>query len=196
MDGEVTIQQPLTLRGFCESVFLENSKDWPPDECTIAQEFVAFFQIDTFPTLGTLQRLCHTLGMRVREQDLPKGIRGFNHHYEDHREIVIGTTRREAQALGSREHTLLHEVREQIEYEFHKIGHPVATNSDKEHRADHFASFVRLYASGKAALPLATDLFSEASSGLAKFGMIVLAVIVSLGFALSCLALPQWEDKL
>ncbi len=196
MDSEITIQQPLTLRGFCETVFLENSKNWPPDESAIAQEFVSFFRIETFPTLGTLQRLCHALGMRVCVQELPKGIRGFNHHYEDRREIVIGATKPEAQALGSREHTLLHELREQIEYEFRKIGHPVASDLDKEQRADHFASFVRLYASSNAAAPFVTDIFSKAKSGWATVGLIVLLIIVGLGFSLSCWALPQWEDKL
>jgi hypothetical protein len=52
--------------------------------------------------------------------------------------------------LGSQEHTLLHELREQIEFEFRKIGRPVVSNAaDQEDRAESFASSVRSLASMK-----------------------------------------------
>lgn len=196
MDENVTIEPPLTLRGFCESVSQKHAQKWPPSESTLAEEFVSYFQFDDFPTLGYLQQLCIRLGVTVSFRELPKGIRGFNHAYEDQREILIGNVRPEAEDLGSRTHTLLHELREQIEFEFRKVGHPVVNGADNEERAEGFAIATRLYASGKAAFPVMGEFVSDATSRLAKFGWIVLFVVVSLAFSLSCIALPKWEDQL
>jgi hypothetical protein len=195
MDGEVTIEQPLTLRGFCEAAFAKHSKSWPPSESALAHEFIAYFRLEQFVTLDCLQTLCQKLEMSVRIAELPKGIRGYNHAYGNKREILVGTTGPRAVVLGSQEHTLLHELRELIEYEFRKAGHPVAGPSDQEERAETFASSVRSFASMKGLERIFGDI-SEIKSGWAQFAAILLMVIVLLGYSLTCLALPQWEDKL
>lgn len=98
--------------------------------------------------------------------------------------------------LCSQEHTLLHELREQIEFEFRKIGRSVAlTAADQEDRAESFASLVRGFASMKGLEELFGDI-PEIKSGWAQFGAILLMVIVCLGYSFTCFALPQWEDKL
>ncbi len=177
MDSEITIQPPLTLHGFCESVFQEYSKNWPPTENVIATDFVSFLKIDTFLTPDKLQQLCETLGVIVRFQELPKGIRGFNHTYQNKREIVIGNIGPRAVLLGSREHTLLHELREQIEYEFRKAGHPTTNDADKEERAELFAISVRNFASARAMLDIYQDAIPNAKSGWVQVGLIVLLIV-------------------
>lgn len=196
MDGEITIQQPLTLRGFCETFLLEHSKVWPPSESTLAHEFITYLRLEQFVTLDCLQTLCQKLGVTVRVEELPKGIRGYNHAYGDKREILVGTAGPRATVLGSQEHTLMHELREQIEFEFRKIGRPVASNAaDQEDRAENFASSVRSLASMKG-LEKFWGETSEIKSGWAQFGTILLMVIVFLGYSLACFALPHWEDQL
>jgi hypothetical protein len=195
MGAEVTIEQPQTLRGFCETAFLKHSKSWPPDESALADEFIAYFRFEKFATLDYLQNLCQRLGMSVRIEELPKGIRGYNHAYGDKREIVVGTAGPRATVLGSQEHTLLHEIREQIEFEFRKSGHPVATGADQEHRAERFASSVRSFASMHGLKTLLGDI-PEIQSGWGRFGAILLLIIFLFGYSLACFALPQWEDKL
>lgn len=196
MDTEITIEQPLTLRGFCETVYARHCRDWPPEESVIGNEFVEFFQIQGFVALERLQQLCETLGVTVRVQELPKGIRGFNHTYQEKREIVIGNIGPRATVLGSREHTLLHELREQIEYEFCKSGHPVVKPADKEQRAEGFASAVRTFSSIQGFATVFQDVFPNVKSGWGQFGVLVLLVASVLLSAFSCYALPQWEDKL
>jgi hypothetical protein len=195
MDTEVTIEQPLTLRGFCEAAFSKLSKSWPPSESALADEFISYFRFEKFVTLDCLQTLCQELGMAVCIEELPKGIRGYNHAFENKREILVGTTGPRATVLGSQEHTLLHELREQIEYEFRKGGHPVAGPYDQEDRAESFASLVRSFASMKGLEKLFGDI-SGIKSGWAQFGAILLMVIIFLGYSFACFALPQWEDNL
>jgi hypothetical protein len=195
MDPEVTIDQPLTLRGYCEAAFSKHSKSWPPSESALADEFISYFHFKEFVTLDYLQNLCQKLEMTIRIEELPKGIRGYNHAYGNKREIVVGTAGPRATVLGSQEHTLLHELREQIEYEFRKSGHPVAGPYDQEDRAETFASSVRSVASMKGLETLVGDI-SEIKSGWARFGAILLMVIMFLGYSFTCIALPQWEDKL
>jgi hypothetical protein len=195
MDAEVTIEQPLTLRGFCEAAYSKHSRSWPPGESALADEFIRFFQFKEFVTLEYLQNFCQKLEVNIRIEELPKGIRGYNHAYGGKREIVVGTSGPRATALGSQEHTLLHELREQIEYEFRKAGHPVAGPHDQEDRAETFASFVRSFASMKSMEVLVGDI-SEFKSGWAQLATILLMVIFFLGYSFTCLALPQWEDKL
>jgi hypothetical protein len=59
-----------------------------------------------------------------------------------------------AAVLGSHEHTLIHELRELIEYEFRQIGYSVAIAFDLESQAEMFASGVRVRASIKSCEPL------------------------------------------
>ena len=196
MDPETTILPPVTLPRLCETVVRNHSGKWPPGEDTLAQEFVSFFQIHGSLKLEDLERLCRTLGVEVSVQDLPKGLRGHNHAYQDKREIVIGTVPEAVAAIGSREHTLLHELRELMEYEFRKMEHPiVASFPDGETRAESFAGFVRTLAVMKGWQPLFEGM-GDIKSGWGLFGMFLLAFLLIAGCSFACLALPNWEDRL
>ena len=191
MDSEVTIQPPLTLRGFCQAVIAKQASAWPPHELTLAQEFLGFFQIEGFIQLRTSEDLCRKLGVSVTVQKLPQGLRGHNCAYQEKREILIGPATGTAAALGSEEHTLFHELRELIEYEFCKLNHPTAVGPELEKRAELFASLVRANAAMKACQPIFQDF--HAQSGWGKLGRILFAcllVVSSFGYFM----LPHWED--
>jgi hypothetical protein len=147
MQPEVAIQPPVSLSGFCKTVIAHYSGKWPPNEDAIAHEFVSIFGIDGFLRMDDLERFCQKLGIEVSTRELPKPLRGHNCLYDGKSEIVVGTVAGPAAGLGPREHTLLHELRELIEYEFRKLDRPVAaTASDLESRAETFASLARAVA--------------------------------------------------
>ncbi len=196
MDQPVTIQPAPTLRGFCQHVIANCSEKWPPDEQYIADLFVKFFDIGPLVSTAQLTRLCTSLGISVSLTKLPAGLRGHNCVFEDKREIVITETIDAAAVMGSREHTLLHELREIIEYEFRHLQRPIATGyEDREERAEDFASDVRLAASFKT--------FGQILEGLGKpkwtFGEVCFAVITGVAmvvYCITCVMLPHWEDQL
>jgi hypothetical protein len=196
VEPEISIQQPITLSGFCKTVITNCSANWPPSEGTIVQEFVRFFEINEALNLETLESICRKLEINVSQQQLPYPLRGHNCHYQKKREIVVGTVSGTAEYLGITEHTLLHELRELIEYEFRKEGHPVAASAvDLESRAELFASEVRSFASMK----MWEWLLEGAASIESRFWQIVAIVAVGALMTVhhfSFLNLPQWEDQL
>ena len=194
MEPEITIEPALTLRGFCEAVVTNHSAKWPPDESTIAEEFVSFFRMEKVLEFKDLERFCQQLEVGVSIRKLPREFGGHNHTYQGKREILIGTATEGA--LGSREHTLLHELRELIEHEFRAMGHPVVSDlSDREERAERFAGFVRAFAAIKSWQPL-FDGIGAIKSGWGKLGMILLAAALVIVSSIHYLALPHWEDRL
>lgn len=195
MDPEITIQPPLTLRGFCEAVFTRHSGKWPPDEYAIVEEFVSFFRIERELKFKDLEQLCRDLGVGVSVQNLPKELRGHNHRYQGKREIIVGAVTGTA-FPGVREHTLFHELRELIEYEFREIGYPVANGfSDLESRADRFAGAVRAFGAFKGFQPLFEGI-GEIKSHWGTVAMILLAGVVLILYSFPALMLPYWEDRL
>lgn len=132
--------------------------------------------------------------MNVSVRALPKGLRGHNCAYQENREIVIGSVEGPAAAIGSREHTLLHEFRELIEYEFRRMGRPIATVFDLESRAETFAGAVRALGPMNAWKPMFEGL-ADIESGWARFGAFLLLSVLVIVCSLSCLLLPRWEDR-
>jgi hypothetical protein len=195
LDSETTIQPPLTLRGFCQTVVVKHSGNWPPSEAAIVEEFLSFFQVNgVFPLEGP-DKLCARLGINVSVQQLPGGLRGHNCAFGEKREIVIGKVQEPAAFLGSHEHTLFHELRELIEYEFRNIGHPVAVASDLESRAETFAAMSRARASIKGWEPLPHGI-GDIQSTWGRFAVGVPVLLIILLYSFSCLLLPRWEDQL
>ena len=194
MDSEADIQPPLTLPGFCQVVIRKHASAWPPGEASLADEFLSFFQVEGFMSFLRFapEELCSRLGIRVTVRDLPQDLRGHNCAYQGKREIVIGVVNGPAKTLGSQEHTLFHELREQIEHEFKKLGHPTAVGPQLEQRAESFASLVRSLAAMKLWKPVYQD-FAE-KSGAEKLGLILLGC--ALLFTLfTYFMLPYWEDR-
>jgi len=195
LDSEITIRPPLTLRGFCQTIVAKHSGNWPPREEAIAEEFFSFFQVDDVFPLGGLEKLCARLGINVSIQELPRELRGHNCAFGEKREIVIGKVEERAAFLGSHEHTLFHELRELIEYEFRNIGHPVAVAADLEWRAETFAAMSRMRASIIGWEPL-LDGIGDIQSTWGRFAVALPVLLIVLLHSFSCLLLPHWEDQL
>jgi hypothetical protein len=194
LDSEITILPPLTLRGFCQTIVAKHSGNWPPREEEIAEGFHSFFQVDgVFPMEG-LEKLCARLGINVSIQALPGGLRGHNCALGEKREIVIGKVEGPAAVFGSQEHTLYHELRELIEYEFRKIGYPAAVASDLESRAETFAAAVRVKASIKGWKPL-LDGISGIEFTWGRFAVALPLLAMMFVHSVTCLLLPHWEDR-
>jgi hypothetical protein len=195
MEPEVAIQPPVSLSGFCKTVIANHSGKWPPNEDALAHEFVSFFGIDGLLGMDALERFCQKLGIEVSIRELPKPLRGHNCVYAGKSEIVVGAGHGPAVGLGTREHTLLHEIRELIEYEFRKLGRPVATTtSDLESRAEGFAGLVRARASFKT-WEWYFERIGGIESRLLQFGAVLIVAVLAMGHYLSCVNLPQWEDR-
>jgi len=132
------------LVAFCESVGAKRASEWPPTEETLAQEFVEHFNLHGMASLNELKEFCASSAIILRIESLSKSLWGYNRRYQDKREILISETQ-----LLTKEHTLLHELRELIEYEFRDLGMPICTHADREERAERFAFSVRMHAFGR-----------------------------------------------
>ena len=129
------------VSNFCAHVITTFAAKWPVDENTIASEFVTFFGAQDCNLYPQLVDLCLRLSVEVHLADLPPENSGINVCYRDRRAIFV----RKAELSGlTREHTLLHELREIIEYKFRELGRPLARKNDLEERAEAFAVFVRM----------------------------------------------------
>lgn len=191
----VTIEESKTLSRFCETFTTTYSGSWPPSEDALAKQFVSFFGIEGLLGMEQLEQFCRSIGVEVSTRDLPRPLRGHNCSYQGNSKIVVGAVQGPAEVLGSREHTLLHELRELIEHEFRKLGRPVATTlADLESRAEQFPGLVRFLASFKAS-EWAFESIGRIESRWIQAGAILLAVVLSMAYYTACLTLPHWEDQ-
>ncbi len=195
MEPLVTIQPAPNLQGFCQHIIALCGANWPPSEDEIAAEFVPFFRIEPVLRLQKLKELCSSLGIAVTLKELPPGLRGHNCVFGDRREIVITENSELAAVLGSQEHTLLHELREIMEYEFRRLQRPIARDfSDREQRADDFGMAVRVETASGMFHKL-TDGLGEPNWTLKDILIGVLAIIGMTIYVAMCKSLPQREDR-
>src|SRR5439155_12778719 len=120
---------------FCQTVVSRHAEKWPLDENTLAEEFLDFFGLRSWPTFEGIAQLCQNrLRITVSFAPLPAGMRGYNGSYGKQREILISVNQ---DFVGAELHTLLHELREILESGFEKLGRPIAGGDDSglEHRA-------------------------------------------------------------
>ena len=181
---------------FCKPVVLRHAEHWPITEDVLANEFIEYF--GTRPllllTFREVVQLCHTrLRIQVSVRQMPTGCKGFNSTYRDRCEIVISTDQ-ELPGLADL-HTLLHELREIIEWKFESIGRPTANCEDLslEDRAELFATGVQVFAGCQMLLGL-LDSASEIKRtwlGISAYiGIFAGAAVYIFG----CFSLPQLED--
>ncbi len=117
--------------------------DWPPSEGKLAEEFVSFFQVGPFPNIDGWVQLCGNLDIQVHACTLPRELCGYHCCYEGTRTIWV---HEEELFVGTREHSLLHELREILEHIFEDLGQPTVGKESLETLAEQFASCVRVAA--------------------------------------------------
>jgi hypothetical protein len=186
-------EYPQPLVTFCQGVVSKYAFQWPPEESKLAEAFIAHFSLAKFATFEDQLKLCESLGIKVSEAILPENLRGYNCCYGDEREIQIHNGKG---YFITREHTVLHELREILEYIFQDMGHPTSKErSALEARAETFASSVRTNTftdMWKDILPAAEKIQSKWLSWGAFFLWFLFGFVSVFSLAM----LPAFEDHL
>lgn len=185
------IQPTDLLVTFCRHVVSKHRDKWPPSEHVLAEAFVERFSLEVV-VLPEALKMCKRLGIEVTVAPLPFGLHGLNGEHKGKREIVIA----EEEAFpGGKVHTLLHELREVLEYAFSDLGYPTVQKQGLERRAEEFASAVNLLGMQKAFVMLFTSAmkiettWKRLLAGAALCALGVPLMIVSAMY-------PQFEDAM
>ena len=172
---------PDPLRSFCEQYISQNCQKWPTSEFELADAFIKHFRIPFVVDPGGLQDFLVRMNIEHVEGDLPADLLGVNMSFEGKRKIL---TARDGDQVSFRVHTVLHEIREIIEADFHRLGSTTTNSQNLDHRADEFAFAVSV-CSAAAAAPLG-GLFenaAEMNSGwqeLVSLGVFIVGAVVVL----------------
>jgi hypothetical protein len=179
------------VTALCEREIAHHISNWQIDEAQLAHDFVEFFKPYVIPLFHNLTDLCGRLSIEVFVKELPFGHSGLNCCYGERRAIVVSEA--ELPAL-SREHTLLHELREILEYKFRELGHAIAEDEDDlEVRAECFAASVRMDATSGMWL----ELFESASNLNATWKRYGAYALVGFGVVVQFISiLGPWVDYL
>lgn len=129
-----------SLAAFSQIVRNKHATGWPPTEDTLAEEFVKYVDFTTTRHLSP-EALCHSLGIEFLRTNLPETLRGHNCRYGGKSRIFV--TQKES-FVGAAEHTVIHELRELLEYEFKAAGWPTTNPDAMEELAEDFAVAVRV----------------------------------------------------
>jgi hypothetical protein len=141
MDSIPDNAKSLALPEFCAAVMKRRAFEWPPTEGQLAEDFLAHFGIARLGFYDGLVKWCGEVGVDVSTMELPHDLRGVNFWHEKNMSIVMPVN---GGCFISREHTLLHEVRELLEGIFAHLGHPTGGGATLESRAEQFAACVRM----------------------------------------------------
>jgi hypothetical protein len=182
LNGQLT-KDPLTE--FCEHEISAHSANWPPDEVTLAMDFITFFHAEDCALFSQLVDLCARFSVEVSLLELPDRHSGINCCFGEKRVILISTSEIDG---FSREHTLLHELREIVEYQFRELGHGIAEREELEKRAELFAALARMHV-GAALWTSLVGAAANIRATLPRFGAYALLGAGAMGY-LFCLFLP------
>lgn len=158
------------ILSFCQNFILRHPNPWPPDEQALANEFVSYFASFNFLVISDLEKYCTATGIELTKKSLPSDLLAANCYPNGKRKIDLND---HSEYLFIQPHTVLHEIRELLEYSFRDLGYPITDLSEIESRADQFASLVMVCGGEK----IWTKLFKDAleiESGLWKFAAVVL----------------------
>jgi len=135
------VQSPA-LPEFCAAVVNRHASAWPPTEDQLARYFLAHFGVARFARYDGIVNWCGEVGVRFSTERLPQDLRGLNYWHENVFAIVMPIN---GGCFISREHTLLHELREVLEGILGHSGNPTVSDRDAlESRAEQFAACVRI----------------------------------------------------
>ena len=192
MDYQFSTSPPDRLVTFCSLVVSRHSAHWPPTEERLAKDFVAFSGFKSLFRFEDIQQFAESLGIRVfLSSTLPRQLYGFNGCYEEQRTVVI--CEEKGLLYSTREHTLLHEIREILEYIFCSLGCPTVEGKLPEVRAEEFATSARVDASMEF-LKDGMEHTRTIESKWKRRTAYALIGILGFGSAISCIMLPALED--
>lgn len=178
-----------TLESYCHAVICKYSENWPPTEQKLAEEFLPFFSL-THLLDNQLFELCQKLGVEISFAALPEGLYGLNACHSNKRGIVLTSTEI---VPGGNTHTLLHELRELLEYGFSDLGRPTVGESGIEYHAESFAQAARLVGARNLAAMLLTsaiEIETKWKRWLAVGGI----VTMNMAHIVGCFMHSQLED--
>ena len=187
------ITQPDAVAEFCRSVLSRHGENWPVSEQALADEFLALVNLEFLAGFEEVSRTCQErLQIQVALAPLPDCMKGYNGTYGCKREILVSSNQ---DFDGAKLHTLLHELREILECEFEKLGHPISDseNSNLEERAETFATAVQVRAANTA-LPVLLEYVSAIERKWLRFVAYALCASGALAYVLGCCFIPQIED--
>jgi hypothetical protein len=155
----------------------------------LAEEFIRFYELAPLYGLVSIEQLARSLGIQVSDATLPNEVAGCHFRLGQQRKIFLSNN---GAYLLSREQTLLHELREIIEYEFRDLGRPIFTQTDQETRAERFASSVR----EASVWAFCRSVADDASSIESKWDIVwtVIAAVAGLLYSFSLSTLPAYEN--
>ena len=183
--------QSRALPEFCAAVVNRHGSAWPPTEDQLARDFLAHFEIAQLAHFDGLVRWCGDVGVRVSMLELPHDLRGGNFWHEQNMSIVMPVN---GGCFISREHTLLHEVRELLEKLFSYLGYPTGEGAALEARAEQFAVCVRM----AVFLESSKDLFHLAGDVKNPFGRLCaygLVGALTVAAVVGCAGIRQLEAQ-
>ena len=140
------VQEPETPKSdliltFCQDFIFRYHNSWPPDEQTLAREFVSYFRSFWFVTIGEIEKFCLATGIELTQKNITHDLLAVNFSFNGKRGIELDDR---PQNLPIQTHTALHEIRELLEYTFCDLGSPITGRSEIEIRANEFASLVMI----------------------------------------------------
>jgi len=186
-----TLQDSDPIVTFCKDVVSRHEGNWPPSEEELADEFAAFFSLDLV-LLEEALKLCKQLGIHVSFAALPEGLHGINGSHGQNREVLLSA--KEA-FPGGKFHTLLHELRELLEYTFCDLGYPIVRSQELEIHAEEFASIARMNG-GKKALEFFLENASKVATNWKRWLAFAAALAFGFAFLVSCGMHSRLEDAM
>ena len=142
MEPMADVSKSSALPEFCAAVVNRHAAAWPPAEDQLAREFRTHFEIARLAFFDGIVKWCNEVGIVVSTMDcFPHDLRGANFWHDKNMSIMMPPY---GGCVISREHTLLHEVRELLERLFSQIGYPTSEGAALETRAEQFAACVRI----------------------------------------------------
>lgn len=180
----------LALPEFCAAVVKKHADAWPPTEHQLAQDFLEHFGIARLGFYDGLVKWCGEVGIDVSMRDsLPHDLRGANFWHEASMSIVMPVN---GGCFISREHTLLHELRELLEWEFERLASSSGDPNTREPRAEQFAACVRI----AVVVESSKDFFKVASdvqNPLGRACVYGLVGLVTVASVVGCAGIRQLE---
>jgi hypothetical protein len=194
MTQESVILNADPIASFCQNFISRHPVPQSINEQILANEFVLYFRSVDFLTISDLERFCAATGIELNKKILPKCLLATNCFPNGKRIIELDTR---PQNVLIQPHSVLHEIRELLEYSFCILNYPIMQPDQIEMRANEFASQVMMCGGARMIAEFCENAF-EIQSGLLKVGALSLIGIFAISVCLHAhfsAIYPQIQDQ-